>query len=179
MVDREELSALFEKHGYSDFKWMKPIDVIVAQWVRMKCLFGCPESGRNACCPPNVPSIKECRQFFDEYSSGVIFHFEKAVDRPEDRHAWTKGVNLGLLKLERTVFLLGYQKAFLLFIDSCTLCEECVGARGECKQPRLARPTPESMGVDVYATARHHGYPIEVLKDYDQSMNRYALLLIE
>jgi len=33
--------------------------------------------------------------------------------------------------------------------------------------------------VDVFATARQCGYPIEVLSDYAQAMNRYAFLLIE
>jgi hypothetical protein len=35
------------------------------------------------------------------------------------------------------------------------------------------------MAVDVYATVRQYGYPIEVLRDYSQAMNRYAFLLIE
>jgi len=35
------------------------------------------------------------------------------------------------------------------------------------------------MAVDVFSTARRCGYPIQVLTDYDQPMNRYALLLIE
>ena len=43
----------------------------------------------------------------------------------------------------------------------------------------LARPTPEALAVDVYSTVRAIGYPIQVLSDYTQEMNRYALLLIE
>jgi hypothetical protein len=35
------------------------------------------------------------------------------------------------------------------------------------------------MGVDVFATVRKYGFPIEVLSDYAQAMNRYAFLLIE
>jgi hypothetical protein len=35
------------------------------------------------------------------------------------------------------------------------------------------------MAMDVFATVRKLGYPIEVLTDYDQAMNRYAFLLIE
>lgn len=176
---REKLNALFEKHGYSDYKWIKAEDIVVAQWVRMKCMFGCGEYGRNATCPPNIPSVSECRQFFDEYSTGVIFRFEKAVDRPEDRHAWTKQIKQALLKLEREVFLSSYQKAFLLYMDTCYICADCSGTRETCKSPRSARPTPEAMAVDVFSTVRQYGYPIEVLTDYSQPMNRYALLMIE
>jgi predicted metal-binding protein len=179
MRNRKELEALFEKHGYTDLEWVRPKDIVVSQWVRMKCTFGCSNYGRNATCPPNVPSVSECRQFFDEYSAAVMFHFEKRVDEPEDRHAWSKGVNQALLELEREVFLSGYEKAFLLFMDSCSLCADCSGAREECKNPRSARPSPESMAVDVFSTVRGYGYPIQVLADYSQPMNRYAFLLIE
>jgi len=179
MSDSRALEALFAKHGYTDFRWIDPKEIVVAQWVRMKCMFGCGEFGRNACCPPNVPSVLECREFFEGYTTAAIFHFVKTVDAPEDRHEWTRGVNVGLVALERAVFLAGYQKAFLLAMDSCGLCEDCAGAREECKVPRSARPTPEGMAVDVFSTVRRIGYPIEVLTDYRQVMNRYAFLMIE
>lgn len=179
MADRERLEALFREQGDTDFRWMDPRNIVVAQWVRMKCTFGCPEYGRNASCPPSVPSVSECREWFAEYTSGVVFHFEKAVERPEDRHAWTKEVSRGLVALERAVFLAGYQKAFMLMMDSCGLCAECAETREKCKQPRLARPTPEALGVDVFTTVRRLGYPIQVLRDTTETMNRFAFLLVE
>jgi len=68
---------------------------------------------------------------------------------------------------------------FLLFMDSCHLCNECPGGRTECNNPRSARPSPEGMGIDVFTTVRQAGYPIQVLNDYGQAMNRYAFLLVE
>jgi hypothetical protein len=35
------------------------------------------------------------------------------------------------------------------------------------------------MAVDVFSTVRKIGYPIQVLSDYDQEMNRYAVLLVD
>jgi predicted metal-binding protein len=177
--NRTELEALFEKHGYFDLKWIHPKDIVVSQWVRMKCTFGCGEFGRNATCPPNTPSVAECRRFFDDYSTAVILRFEHKVAKPEDRHAWSREVNQELLKLEKAVFLAGYEKAFLLFMDSCCICAECPGVRTQCQNARSARPSPEAMAVDVFSTVRQYGYPIEVLSDYSQPMNRYAFLLIE
>ncbi|MBU0508748.1 DUF2284 domain-containing protein [bacterium] len=179
MKDRTELEALFAKQGYADYKWIRPQDIVVAEWVRMKCTFGCDEYGRNACCPPNTPSVDACRRFFDEYNSIAIFRFAKQVDKPEDRRPWARQVNDGLVELEREVFLSGHEKAFVLFMDSCRVCTECVPGRAECKNPQAARPGPEAMAVDVFSTARNCGYPIEVLADYTQTMNRYAFLLIE
>lgn len=175
---RKNLDALFNKHAHKHYKWIDPRKIIVRQWVRMKCIFGCGEYGRNASCPPNVPSVSECERFFREYTDAVIFRFEKKVNKPEDRHAWSKKVNLKLSKLEREVFLSGCERAFLLFMDSCCICKECSGNRENCLEPRSSRPSPESMAVDVYTTVKQFGYPIEPLTDYSQAMNRYAFLMI-
>jgi predicted metal-binding protein len=145
----------------------------------MKCTFGCDTYSKNASCPPNVPSVEECREFFSEYSDAVIIHFKKSFKNPDERHKWTKKVNLGLLKLERDVFMSGNQKVFLLFMDTCDLCKSCTGVKSECSNRRSSRPTPEAFAVDVFSTVRKYGYPIEVLHDYTQEMNRYAFLLIQ
>ena len=175
----EDLKELFQKYSYQDFKFIDPEKIVVSQWVRMKCIYGCGEYGRNASCPPNVPSVFECERFFQEYSAAVIFRFEKKVGKPEDRHAWSSKVNTKLSKLEREVFLSGYERAFLLFMDSCCICAECSGERENCKEPRLSRPSPEAMAVDVFTTVRQFGFPIEVCTDYSQRMNRYAFLMVE
>ena len=178
----ERLDKIFKAHfadDSMDYKFIDPQKIIVAQWVRMKCLFGCGEYGKNACCPPNVPSILECERFFREYSSAVIFHFKKTVDKPEDRFKWTREVNLKLSKLEREVFISGFERAFMLFMDSCSFCEECTGKRENCKQPRISRPGPEAMGVDVYSTVRQFGFHIEVRSDFSQQMDRYAFFMVE
>jgi predicted metal-binding protein len=145
----------------------------------MKCRFGCPEYGRNAACPPNTLEVQESREFFSEYGEAVIFHFSQKLEDPETRHAWTKGINKRLVNLEREVFITGYRKAFMLYMDSCYLCEECAADRLECNHPRLSRPAPEAMAVDVFETVRRYGYPIEVLSDYSEEMNRYAILLVD
>jgi predicted metal-binding protein len=152
-IGRKELEKMFKRHGYDDYKWIDPKRIVVAQWARMKCMFGCKNYGRCGTCPPNTPSVPECEAFFKGYKAGV--------------------------KLEREVFLSGFYKAFLLFMDSCHLCAECPGIRQLCKNPKMARPSPESMAMDVFATVRKIGYPIDVLYDYSQEMNRYAFLLIE
>jgi predicted metal-binding protein len=63
--------------------------------------------------------------------------------------------------------------------DACGFCETCAVTRTECKNPRFARPGADALGIDVYATVRKIGYPIQVLKEYKETMNRYAFLFIE
>jgi predicted metal-binding protein len=184
MADRKALEKTFRQHGFSDFRWIDPKEIVVAQWVRLKCMFGCRDYGRAAACPPNTPSVAECERFFREYSEVAIFHFEKTVPKPEDRFAWTRKIDLKLLKLEKEVFFAGHERAFLLFLDNCFLdncniCSPCSDSRVACKEPKLARPTSDALAMDVYSTVRKVGYPIQVLSDYSQTMNRYAFLLIE
>ena len=179
MADQTQLQKLFTGAGFSDYRWIDPNEIVVAQWVRMKCMFGCDSYGRNAACPPNTPSIAECRAFFQEYRLATVFHFTKSFSEPEERQTWSRDVNRSLVELERHVFNAGYPQAFLLFLDNCALCRECASTRASCRNKKLARPSPEGMGVDVYATVAKYGYPIDVLDDLDCVLNRYAFLLIE
>ncbi len=175
---RQALDDLLRTNGYTDYKWIDPCKIIVSQWVRMKCMFGCGKYGHGGACPPNTPSVADCRQFFSEYSDAVILHFQGKMDKPEDRHAWSNKINAKLVKLEREIFLAGYEKAFLLFMDSCCFCKDCTGSRERCDQPRMARPTPEAMAVNVFLTVRQFEFNINVLTEYDQKMDRYAFLMV-
>jgi predicted metal-binding protein len=179
MAGRLSLEKMFRDHGFDNFTWIDPGKIIVAQWVRVKCMYGCDDYGRNAACPPNVPSVTECRELFGEYSSGVAFHFEVGFDDPKERHAWVAGVNRRLFELERKVFISGYEKAFMLFVGCCQLCSDCPPDRTDCKQPEKGRPSPEAFAIDVFSTVGQYGLPIEVLANYAEAMNRYAFLLVE
>ena len=178
MIERDRFEGIFREHGCADFKWIDPRRIVVAQWVRMKCMFGCGGYG-SAACPPNTPPVEECRRFISDYLEGVVFHFVKAVDQPDDRHDWGRETNARLMELERAVFLSGCHKAFMLHASTCSLCPECAPTRVECRHQKLARPAPEGLAIDVFATVRQYGYPIDVLSDHTQAMDRYAFLLIE
>ncbi len=179
MKSHSGLEEVFRQTGFADFKWINADQIVVAQWVRFKCTFGCSSYGRNASCPPNVPEVAVCREFFGGYRTAVLFRIHEQLDDPESRGQWSAKVNSRLLEVERSVFLAGYHKAFQTFMDECQLCKECTAERTTCLRPSESRPGPESLGVDVFATVRSAGYPIEVLTDSLQAMNRYAILLVE
>jgi predicted metal-binding protein len=179
MADRQALEALFRERGYDDFTWIDAGSIVVADWVRMKCRFGCDGYGNHVCCPPNLPPVEECRRFFGDYATAVVFRFEKRFDDPEDRHDWGRPVYEGLMELEREVFVAGNVKTFVLPLSNCRLCDSCSSSRDLCPHPMTARPTAEGLAVDVFSTVRNNGLPIDVLSDYGQPMNRYAFLLVE
>ncbi len=156
----------------------RPRHIVVAQWPRLSACTAAANTAEPPPARPTSPPSTSARDF-SANTGGLRSSISKKVAKPEDRFAWTRRINLKLLQLEREVFLAGCEKAFLLFLDSCNICAECVGTREACKQPRSARPTPEALAVDVYATVKALGYPIEVLPCYDRPMNRYAFLLID
>jgi predicted metal-binding protein len=83
--------------------------------------------------------------------------------------------------LERDIFLAGCYKAFLLQFGSCEFCKDCTAedTRIKCINKIMSRPGADAMGIDVYKTARNVGYPIQVVKDRADAMDRYAFLLID
>jgi len=44
-------------------------------------MFGCSSYGKKGCCPPNVPSVVECKDFFASYQTTAIFHLTKQVQQ--------------------------------------------------------------------------------------------------
>jgi len=178
-MDVEKVESIIRKNDFDDFRWINGKDVEVRQWVRFKCMFGCPGYGKRPTCPPNLPSIPECQTFISEYDKIAVIHIPKKLPTPKDGKEWGKQLYARQLEMERAVFLAGYHKAYLLPSSSCRACEKCADSDGDCKNPKQARPSPEGVGMDVYGTVRKLGYPIEVLTDHDQMMNKYAFLMVE
>lgn len=176
---RSRIEQLARERGADQIAWIDPSDVVISRWVRFKCEFGCGWYGKCAACPPNVPSIEAVRELFGEYRQVMMLRFSGAVAEPDQRHSWTREINRSLLALERDVFLADHPKALVLFVDPCNLCDDCAPTRRTCHEKADSRPSPEGMGVDVFTTARAAGMPIRVLTDYDQTMNRYAMLLVD
>ena len=63
--------------------------------------------------------------------------------------------------LEREIFLSGCYKALDFGAGPCRLCKDCNLAG--CIRAEDARPAMEACGIDVFATARANGFPIEVV----------------
>jgi predicted metal-binding protein len=80
--------------------------------------------------------------------------------------------------LEREIFLAGFYKAFGYACGPCSLCKEC-DFEGGCRHAYQARPAMEASGIDVFATARAAGFPIEVISRAEQCQNYYGLVLVE
>lgn len=147
--------------------------VVTAEWVRLKCQFGCGGYNKRWCCPPYTPKPETTRKMLADYQYALIFAYEGKEDI---RHR--RKMQRMLANLERTAFLDGYYKAFAMGAGPCRLCATC-DPNEPCKFPYLARPSMESCGIDVYATCRNAGIKLEVVTCYEDRPRYINLLLLE
>ncbi len=152
--------------GAAESKIISADSIITAPWVRLKCQFGCGGYNGTYCCPPHTPTHDQTRSVIDSYRKAILIH-------SPDLGRVTKII----IKLEREIYLAGYYKALGFGSGPCSLCREC--PEEGCRHPEKARPSMESCGIDVYATARGNGFPIEVVKDHKSTQNYYGVVLIE
>ena len=68
--------------GIDEAKVIDPGSVATAEWVRMKCQFGCPNFGKGLCCPPYSPPPDITRKVIDSYQKAILLH--KSVQRGRD-----------------------------------------------------------------------------------------------
>lgn len=154
--------------GAKEVKLIPADSVVTAQWVRAKCRFGCGGYGKSLTCPPNSPTPEQTSQMLTHYKHALLIHGDMNTH-----------INKIVVRLEKKIFLDGYEKAFGMGGGPCSLCEECVDSPGLCRYPEEARPSMEACGIDVFSTVKAHGFPIKVLKDENCEPNYYGLVLIE
>jgi len=163
----KEIESILAASGAKEVRKIDPRRVPTAQWVRMKCQYGCGGYGQCLTCPPYSPTPEQTRRMLDEYRAAFLIHWGRK-----------SGGRKALAEIERQVFLKGYYKAFTMASGPCGLCRKC-NLEGPCRQPYLARPSMEACGIDVYQTARQAGFPIRVVTCYEDVPNYYSLLLVE
>ncbi|MHB9150115.1 MAG: DUF2284 domain-containing protein [Thermoleophilia bacterium] len=152
---------------------MRPSSVVTEPWVRMKCQFGCGNFGKKHCCPPNSPDPNQMRLILDSYTTAILLRRHVITGRHQ-----VDELNELAVDLEKALFFDGYYKAWALGSGPCMRCKEC-SLSSNCRQPDRARPSMEASGIDVFATARAHGLPIQALHDRKQERDFYAMVLVE
>lgn len=171
--DRDEDQRLYVEMalgmGAADAVVFGMDDIVFEPRTILKCMFGCSDWGKGPTCPSREGGLMpwEYEPLLRRYSWGVIVHSTEKKPSQEISYA-----------LERQAFLDGYYLAFSL--SDCGCCPECVGLKGRpCANPKKARPAFHSVGIDVFATARGFGLPIETLASEDEPQNWYSAVFVE
>jgi predicted metal-binding protein len=162
-IDRLRKSAL--NFGALDAKLISADSIVVGDWVRLKCQYGCNGYGKKLTCPPYSPKPEETKRILQDYDSALLFRVGPSRIGHEV-----------VVKLEREAFLGGFYRAFGLGEGPCPFCKACNLQR--CVHPELARPSMEACGIDVYATVRKAGFELNVVTKREQKPNFFGLLLV-
>jgi len=155
--------------------------IVVAEWVSLKCRYGCTKYGTNWTCPPATPGPEKIRGILDDYTLALFlegtkrcpdFHRNNHRKRAAQVRCWK-----GTVGLERMLFLEGYYKAFSLVGECCALCKECAYPES-CRFPQEKRPSVESCSIDVIGTLQNLQRSSSVATGANDNFCYYAIILV-
>ncbi|RJQ85636.1 MAG: DUF2284 domain-containing protein [Desulfobacteraceae bacterium] len=184
-ISHDLLKGLLEKGEKYGLTAVFPFGVdkiMLAEWVHLKCRYGCNKFNTNWCCPPATPSPEKVRKIIEEYTTAILlvgtkncpdFYLNSARKRAAQVKCWK-----GTLSLERMLFMEGYYKAFSLVGECCALCKECAYP-GDCRFPQEKRPSVESFSIDVIGTLKNLGATSKVQSHVGATYNYYGIILLE
>lgn len=178
----ERILTLCQHHGIEGVHLINTSQIIVAQWVRLKCRYGCDHYNTNWRCIPATVTVKEAREILREYKSALLlcgeadhphFYQDNSKKRRRQVQFWK-----GTVATERELFLLGHHKAFGLTSESCALCKKCVYPEN-CLFPKEKRPSVESFSIDIFQTLNRIGKEAKVAQKIEDHYNHYSIILLE
>jgi predicted metal-binding protein len=186
----DELKKMAFKDGAIVLLPIDPNEVVVGNWVRLKCQYGCPSYAKKLSCPPYSPKPDDTRKILDEYSKAYLIGYSGSIFKKYGTEEFSeifpkalKDIRKSIFELERLAFLSGYYKSFTYgFCGPCTMCEQCVVEDGilTCKSAKESRPSMEAAGIDVFKTVINAGLKLKVQKEINpDELRMFTLLLLE
>lgn len=155
--------------GFSKVNAVDVKDIYVSDWTDLRCRFGCDSYGKPNC-PPNSPSPQKTKDILKDYSRAILIEGEPP----------TQSFQLKVLKAEGEAFKSGFHKAFAYWAGPCSICDNCtVDIEGICTNTANARPSMEGSGIDVFETVRKSGTSLRTLRDKNDFVKYFGLLLLE
>ncbi|MCD4676153.1 MAG: DUF2284 domain-containing protein [Desulfobacula sp.] len=184
-ISGETLDLLHEKgkqYGLESIQPFRVNNIVVAQWVNLKCRYGCSQYKANWSCPPATPDLAEVRTILSEYSTALMlvghqnrndFYKDSNRNRTEQVKYWK-----GIVSLERMLFLKGYDKAISLVSGACSLCKKCAYPDA-CRFPMEKRPTVESFCIDLIGTLKNLGIDTRIAMELNETFKYYSIILLD
>ena len=167
-----KLTAMAREKG-GDAVSLPASSVVTAEWVRMKCYFGCKGFGRRFGCPPYSPTPEQTAKVLSEFSTALLIRFDGDVGETDPKryvsHETTHHVQKMTYEMEKTAFEDGFYKVLCYAGHQCGWCASCAakepGAKeSDCRFRHKMRPSMEASGIDVYATCKNAGWDLDVIK---------------
>jgi len=147
---KDIIDDITKKHSdVTEIRLIPTPRITLANWVSLKCKYGCTMYGKSWSCPPETPDFDKATKILREYRTALFISL-----RPGD-------LDETILDIERMFFKAGYYRAFGFFTSPCSHCKSCFYPK-ECKHPEKKRPTSESIGVDIFRTAKNIGVNLNI-----------------
>ncbi len=141
-------------------KLIKAEEVVIDDRVRLKCQVPvCADFNKHLMCPPHTISVEHFRSLCSQYSAALIIQVKSRGFEEINLIEAEKKLHSIVNKVEGRALTEGHYLASGFIASSCKLCPECVGYHSKlpCRHPYKARPSIESMGVDIYKTSLNAG----------------------
>lgn len=177
-----ELLDKGEKYGLTEIIPLTTDKIVVAEWVHLKCKYGCSQFNTSWCCPPVTLDYEKTKNLMKEYSLALLlvgrtrrvdFYRNNQRKRVRQLRGWK-----GTVSIERLLFMEGFYKAFSLVGEGCALCKTCAYPEN-CRFPREKRPSLESFSIDVMGTLKAIDIVPKVATSITDSYSYYSLILLE
>lgn len=153
--------------GFDDVMEITPDSVVVTEFAKNKCAFGCSSANLKHCQANEIP-FEETRRLITSYSRAFLIK-----GTPE-----TGDFQRKILAAERLAFTGGFHKAFAFWAGPCHICPSC-DLEAPCLNTKNRRPSMEGSGIDVFETIRNNGEALKTLAAKDEYVKYYGLLLLE
>ena len=148
-----ELKSLSEKIGLKEFIEFDPSLLLPEERIREYCYQNlCGNYGKHYMCPPFIGTVEEIKSRLANYNKAILIRYSEEVDVKEDRKKVKRtkiDFHKKILELEKFLHKKGID-TWGLVGGSCSFCIECKAITNRpCKHPHKARPSLESLGIDV------------------------------
>lgn len=148
-----ELKSLSEKTGMIEFIDFDPSLLLPEERIREYCYQNlCGNYRKHYMCPPFIGTVEEIKSRLSNYTKAILIRYSEDVDVKEDRKKVKRtkiDFHKKILELEKFLHQKGIG-AWGLVGGYCSFCIECKAITDRpCKHPHKARPSLESLGIDV------------------------------
>ncbi len=174
MHDLQKYSTRALELGCSDTKIIEANQIIIDERVKMKCRVPrCTNFAECANCPPFTPETEQMKRAIGGYTYAVLLRHDvnPVIDFVDKKRLANEGkkhykkLNNIVSKIEKAAFHDGYYLALGFSGGSCKhyLCDSYICQyldSKKCKYNLLARPSMESVGIDVFNLVTKVGWDI-------------------
>ena len=153
--------------GFDDVIEIATDSVVVTEFAKNKCAFGCSSANLKHCQANEIP-FEETGRLLASYSQAFLIKGTPGTGEFQRK----------ILEAERLAFTGGFHKAFAFWAGPCHICASC-DLDKPCLNTKNRRPSMEGSGIDVFETVRNNGETLKTLATKDEFIKYYGLLLLE